>query len=82
MGTTNIVICQGSSCFSRGNKENLSVIQKYLKHYGLEANVTFKGQLCTDACNQSPIIIINDKAFTEVDEERTLNVLNNHFNKA
>lgn len=82
MGNVNIVICQGSSCFSRGNKENLMVIQQYLKKHELEAQVSFKGQLCADSCNQSPIIIVNDKTYTEVDEESTLNILNTHFNKA
>jgi NADH:ubiquinone oxidoreductase subunit E len=78
---TNIIICQGSSCFSRGNKENLAVIQKYLKDNVLEVNVSFKGQLCSEKCTQSPIIIINAETFTEVDEKKTLDILTAHFNR-
>ncbi len=78
---TNIIICQGSSCFSRGNKENLALIQKYLTENSLAADVSFKGQLCTEKCKQSPIIIINGETFTEVNEEKTLEILKSHFNK-
>lgn len=77
---TNIIICQGSSCFSRGNKENLAVIQKYLKENELDANVSFKGQLCTEKCTKSPIIIINGETFTDVNEKKTLEILTAHFN--
>ncbi len=79
MQTVNIVICQGSSCFSRGNKKNLSVIQKFLKDNAHDANVSFKGQLCTDQCKKSPVIIINDKTFTEVDEKKTLEIMKQFF---
>ncbi len=79
MEKTEIVICQGSSCFSRGNKKNLQIIQKYIVDNNLQANVTFKGQLCTNQCKKSPIIIINGKMFTEVDEKKTIDILNQHF---
>ncbi|MBI9068777.1 MAG: NAD(P)H-dependent oxidoreductase subunit E [Salinivirgaceae bacterium] len=78
---TKIVICQGSSCFSRGNKQNLAVIQNYLKNNNLMADVSFKGQLCSNKCDVSPIIIINGEIFTEMDEPKTLKILAAHFKK-
>jgi len=76
---TNMVICQGSSCFSRGNKENLVLIQKFLKENNLMDKVSFKGQLCTGECNRSPIIIINDTVYYEVDEKKLLDILTQQF---
>lgn len=79
MKSTSIVICQGSSCFSRGNKQNLALIQKFLKAHELDVDVSFKGQLCTGKCNESPIIIIDNKTFTNVNEVRMLTLLKTHF---
>jgi NADH:ubiquinone oxidoreductase subunit E len=78
---TNIIICQGSSCFSRGNKENLAFIQCYLKEHDLAANVSFKGQLCGGRCKESPIIIINEIVYTEVDEKKLSHILTDIFKK-
>lgn len=76
---TNIIICQGSSCFSRGNKENLAFVQKFLRDHNLEGNVTFKGQLCTGNCKESPIIIINGETYTKVDENKISKILTDVF---
>lgn len=55
-----IVICLGSSCFSRGNKDTLEVIKKYLKNNELCDEILFKGQLCSQSCNKGPVIWINE----------------------
>ncbi len=34
-----IVICLGSSCFARGNKQTVKIIQDYLKNNNLEKDV-------------------------------------------
>jgi NADH:ubiquinone oxidoreductase subunit E len=78
--TTNIIICQGSSCFSRGNKRNLQVILKFLNDYNLEAQVNFKGQLCSAKCMQGPVIYINDTLYEEMDEGKVIDIMKKHFN--
>ena len=77
---TSIIICQGSSCFSRGNKNNLQVIQQFLKDRNLTANVSFKGQLCSSFCKEGPVIIINNTTYKNLDEVKTLEIIKNHFN--
>ena len=32
MAKLNISVCMGSSCFARGNNENLEFIEKYIRH--------------------------------------------------
>ena len=54
-----IQICLGSSCFSRGNAENLRLIQEYLTVRGLTAKVATVGHLCEDQCSRGPNLIVN-----------------------
>lgn len=75
MNNTSIVICQGSSCFSRGNNKNLKIIQDYLAHHKLKANISFKGQLCSSRCQKGPVIIVNDVVYEQVDEPKVQKLL-------
>jgi len=51
-----IVVCLGSSCFARGNSENLAIIDKYVQSHALNASVRLTGRLCRDECMQGPNI--------------------------
>lgn len=61
-----IVICLGSSCFTRGNKKNLETIKKFLKENGLKDKCEFTGKLCSNNCEAGPIIRINGEVFSKV----------------
>lgn len=60
----------GSSCFARGNSENLEFIEKYLKENNLEAVVEVCGDRCKDICDKGPNIIINNKEHNNVTIEK------------
>jgi NADH:ubiquinone oxidoreductase subunit E len=49
-----IVICLGSSCFARGNAENLAIIHEYVEKHGLKASIRLSGRLCQDQCKKGP----------------------------
>ena len=74
----NISICMGSSCFSRGNNQNIEVLQESLAERTLPAGVELKGHLCEGHCNSGPNIVINCKTYPEVDPIVILGLLN-HF---
>ncbi len=74
-----IVICMGSSCFARGNKQSLAVIKKYLKDRSLEGNIVFKGAHCTNICDQGPVLIINGQKITKLMPEDVGNVLDEYL---
>jgi NADH:ubiquinone oxidoreductase subunit E len=57
-GFVEIVVCLGSSCFARGNSENLAIINQYVQNRGLKASVRLTGSLCKDQCKQGPNLII------------------------
>jgi NADH:ubiquinone oxidoreductase subunit E len=53
-GSVEIVVCLGSSCFARGNSENLAIIDSHVQSAGLNASVRVTGRLCRDECMQGP----------------------------
>jgi NADH:ubiquinone oxidoreductase subunit E len=57
-GVVEIVVCLGSSCFARGNSENLAIINHHVKSYGLNASVRLVGRLCQDQCKLGPNLSI------------------------
>ena len=65
----------GSSCFVRGNKENLKIIQDFLKEHNLKAEISVDGVLCTNDCNHGPNICFNGEWFTEIDSNQKIRTL-------
>lgn len=74
-----IKICMGSSCFSRGNRQTLQVIQKYLKEHQLEHDVILKGAHCFGKCNEGPLVKIGSKIYEHVTSNTILDILENEF---
>ena len=62
-----IMICMGSSCFSRGNNRNIEVIQEHLAMEPLPAGLELTGHLCEGHCKAGPNVTINGKMYHEVD---------------
>ena len=59
-----LAICMGSSCFSRGNKENITRIREYIDRYGLCGKVLLKGHLCEGLCKDGPNITVEGNVFS------------------
>ena len=76
--TIEIKICMGSACFAKGNLDNLEYIKEYIGRNGLEANITIVGALCENKCSEGPRIIINEKEYTNVTQEKILEVLESY----
>lgn len=64
--SSEIQICLGSSCFSRGNREVVQVIREYLKKNHLDDKVMLRGARCMDRCSEGPFLIINGKTFVQI----------------
>ncbi len=54
-----IKICMGSSCYSRGNHENLERIEHFLSEHQLCCDIDLRGSRCEGLCSDGPIIEIN-----------------------
>lgn len=74
-----IKICLGSSCFSRGNKQTLQLIQKYLKDHQLERDVILKGNHCFGDCSLGPVVKIGPTVYEQVNQGRILEILETEF---
>ena len=70
-----IKICMGSSCFSRGNRQTLLVIQRYLKEHHLERDVILKGNHCFGECNDGPLVKIGSRLYKQVTSDTILDIL-------
>jgi len=71
-----IKVCMGSSCFIRGNSENLSYIEEFIKEHKLDAEIELFGQRCENKCDAGPNIFINDKLYEKIDLKTIKNLLN------
>ena len=81
MSKPNITICMGSSCFARGNEKNVAFCEKFLAARGLrdEVDIVLGASLCTGNCTEGPIVIVDGKVHTQVDEGVMSDILENLF---
>ncbi len=76
-----IVICLGSSCFARGNKYSVKVINNYLKENNIEEEVYFHGNHCFGKCDKGPFVKIEDVMNEKVSSENITGILDKTFKK-
>ncbi len=73
--TIEITICLGSSCFARGNRKTVALIQEYIKKNHLEKLIIFNGNHCFGKCNKGPVLKVNDKIYEGVDEKAAISII-------
>jgi NADH:ubiquinone oxidoreductase subunit E len=56
-----IDICMGSSCFARGNAENLRIVRDYVARNCPGVVVNLTGTLCRERCGSGPNITIDGR---------------------
>ena len=83
MSRPSITFCMGSSCFARGNEKNLALCEKFLDARGLrdEVDLVLGASLCKGRCSEGPVVVIDGKAHTSVDEGVMSDLLENLFPK-
>ncbi|MBK7172606.1 MAG: (2Fe-2S) ferredoxin domain-containing protein [Bacteroidales bacterium] len=74
-----IVICLGSSCFARGNKQLVKFISDYLRDRNLLNDVKFHGERCFGHCSKGPALKIEHEIHEKIDEEKILGLLDDFF---
>ena len=75
MAKPKIVVCLGSSCFARGNQQNLAFIEAFMKAHDLEADIDLAGARCENKCAMGPNISINGVEYHGVDEKKLEEIL-------
>jgi NADH:ubiquinone oxidoreductase subunit E len=74
-GAVEIVVCYGTSCFARGNSENLDLLNAYVQRPGINASVRLTGKLCQGECMDGPNLSICGKLYHGVTAERLRDLL-------
>ena len=70
-----IVVCYGTSCFARGNGENLDMLNAYVQRSGSNATLRFTGKLCQGQCMDGPNLSIHGKLHHAVTSVRLRELL-------
>ncbi len=70
-----IVVCYGTSCFARGNSENLAILNTYAQGAGVHATVSLTGKLCQGQCMDGPNLSICGKLYHGVTAARLRELL-------
>ena len=70
-----IKVCMGSSCFARGNMDNLQYLESYISENKLDAEIELVGALCSEKCSSGPNIFIDDVLYSEINEEKLKDIL-------
>ncbi len=74
-----IIICLGSSCFARGNRDSLKFIESYIKDNNLSDKVDFRGKLCSGNCGKGPIVFIDKEMHENLSVQSLEKILNTLF---
>ncbi len=70
-----IVVCYGTSCFARGNSENLVILNTYAEDPEANATVRLTGKLCQGQCMDGPNLSICGKLYHGVTAARLRELL-------
>ncbi len=70
-----IVVCYGTSCFARGNSENLDLLNAYVQRPGANASVRLTGKLCEGQCMDGPNLSMCGKLYHGVTAARLRELL-------
>lgn len=74
-----VVICLGSSCFARGNKQLVKIVNDYLRDRNLMNEVRFHGERCFGQCAVGPSLKLDGIIKEKLDEESVIAVLDEFF---
>lgn len=72
-------ICLGSSCFSRGNKKIVKIIQEYITEHDLAGKVNFHGGHCFSKCEKGPTLLADGKYYHQLTEDSVIAILDDLF---
>ncbi|MBQ7398976.1 MAG: (2Fe-2S) ferredoxin domain-containing protein [Clostridia bacterium] len=74
-----IQVCVGSSCHLKGSAEIIELLQKSIKEYDLESEITLAGSFCIGKCNRVGVTIqVDDDIHTGITIENYREFFNNN----
>ena len=74
-----VVICLGSSCFAKENKQLVKIVNDYLRDRNLLNDVRFHGERCFGQCAAGPSLKLDGIIKERLDEDSIIAVLDEFF---
>lgn len=74
-----IVICLGSSCFARGNKQMVQTVKKFLDDHQMAHKVRFRGKHCFGHCENGPSMMVGEKRYEHITPDSIVEILENEL---
>jgi NADH:ubiquinone oxidoreductase subunit E len=74
-----VVICLGSSCFARGNKQLVKMVNDYLRDHNLMNEVRFHGERCFGQCAAGPSLKLDGILKERLEEDTVIAILDEFF---
>jgi len=74
-----VVICLGSSCFARGNKHLVKIVNDYLRDRNLLNDVRFHGERCFGQCAVGPSLKLDGIIMEKLNEDSIITLLDEFF---
>ena len=78
---TELQICLGSSCFSRGNRDVVNFIKEYINNNKLNDRVIFRGARCMGKCSNGPNLLINGEPLEGITISKIEAILEKEFGR-
>jgi NADH:ubiquinone oxidoreductase subunit E len=65
-----VTICMGSSCFARGNADNLAVLKNFKQEHEDSLHLHLTGNLCQEHCKKGPNLSIDGQRYNGIGADK------------
>lgn len=72
---TDIQVCVGTSCYSKGSYNIIESLSKFIKEHGFENKVNIRATFCMEHCSQGPSVVIDGEFIPETTPEKVEEIL-------
>lgn len=60
----NVYICIGSSCYLKGSKDIITILERLIAIHNVKDKVTLMGSFCMGHCTEGVCVKIDDKLYS------------------
>lgn len=78
-GTLKLIICMGSSCYSKGSSNIIKAVEAFMKSGDSKIEIEMSGCLCMECCTNGPVVKIGDKIYENVTEYSIISTLKQDY---
>ena len=69
MKKTELKLCLGSACHTKGSSDLVDIIQDWLKKYDTENRIRFTGSLCLGKCREGINVLVDNQLYSSLNKE-------------